>query len=83
MNPGTALPAILDYHPGGRFSPRWHGFEFSKGSLGQPDLSLGFELLQNVIHGELSRAILIWRANLCYRLTAVGYQQGFTLSDDE
>src|SRR6266567_2697968 len=81
MNPGTALPAILDDHLGRRFPARWHCAKFSERALGKANFALGLKLFQYVGDSRLRIAVLFRRAYFCNWFSAIRDQQGLTVPD--
>src|SRR6266702_405573 len=65
MNPGTALPAILDDHLGRRFPARWHCAKFSERTLGKANFALGLKLFQYVGDSRLRIAVVYRSAYFC------------------
>src|SRR4029077_1139564 len=81
MNPGRALPAILDDHLGPWFSPRFHRSELSKGAFGKANFALRFKLFQYVGESQLRIAVLFGRADFCNRCSAVGDKKSLPFAD--
>src|SRR6266852_8619837 len=83
MNPGRALPAILNNHPRCRLASRGHRPKFSERPFGKPNLPLSLQLLQHVAEGNVGIGILVRRAYFCDRFPAIGDEQSLSFSDGE
>src|SRR5713226_223577 len=81
MNPGKALPAILDDHLGGGFAARRHRAKFSEGALGKANFAFGLKVFQYLGERQLRIVVLFRRAYFCNWFSAIRDQQRLTVAD--
>src|ERR1700722_4572757 len=80
-NRDIALTAILDNHLRGRLAVRRNWLKFSKGLPSTVDESVTHEPVQDFVYGRSRFGLVIWRRDLCYWLSAIGHDQGFSLAN--